>query len=110
MDVQSIYFADNSFDTVIASFVFCSVPMPRKGLKELHRVLKPGGQLLLLEHVISSNKAMASLMNGLNPLIVRLFGANINRHTIKNVQACRFKKIYIDSASTDMLKLIRAIK
>jgi len=110
MDVESIDYADNSFDTVIASFVFCSVPHPRKGLKELYRVLKPGGQLLLLEHVLSANKTRAALMNALNPLVVRLMGANINRQTIKNVQACPFQKIYIDPVSNDIIKLIRAVK
>jgi phosphatidylethanolamine/phosphatidyl-N-methylethanolamine N-methyltransferase len=110
MDVQRLYYADNSFDTVIASFVFCSVPQPRKGLKELHRVLKPGGQLLLLEHVLSANKVMAMLMNFINPLVVRLVGANINRQTVKNVQACPFRSVFVDPASSDMIKLIRAIK
>lgn len=110
MDVQRLYFADNSFDTVVASFVFCSVPQPRKGLKEIYRVLKPGGQLILLEHMLSSNKLMAAVMNLINPLFVRLFGANINRQTVKNVQACPFKSIYIDPVSSDMIKLIRAVK
>lgn len=110
MDVQSLAYADNSFDTVIASFVFCSVPQPRKGLKEIYRVLKPGGQLLLLEHVLSSNKMVAKLMNLLNPLMVRLVGANINRQTVKNVQACPFKSILVDPTSSDMIKLIRAVK
>jgi phosphatidylethanolamine/phosphatidyl-N-methylethanolamine N-methyltransferase len=110
MDVQTICYADNSFDTVVASFVFCSVPLPRKGLKELHRVLKPGGQLLLLEHVLSSNKVMAGIMHAVNPLVVRLFGANINRQTIKNVQACPFQQIFVDPESSDMIKIIRAVK
>jgi len=110
MDVQRLYYADNSFDTVIASFVFCSVPQPRKGLKEIHRVLKPGGQLLLLEHVLSSNKVMATMMNFINPLIVKLVGANINRQTVKNVQACPFRSVFVDPASSDMIKLIRAVK
>ncbi|MBS3965114.1 MAG: methyltransferase domain-containing protein [Methylomonas sp.] len=110
LDVQRLCYANNSFDTVIATFVFCSVPKPRKGLKEIHRVLKPGGQLLLLEHVISSNCILATLMNGINPLVVRLLGANINRDTVKNVQACGFRNIHIDPASSDMIKLIRAVK
>jgi ubiquinone/menaquinone biosynthesis C-methylase UbiE len=110
MDVERLYFADNSFDTVVASFVFCSVPHPRKGLKEIHRVLKPGGQLIMLEHVLSANKVMAGLMNLLNPLVVKLVGANINRQTVKNVQACQFRQVLIDPGSSDMIKLIRAIK
>jgi phosphatidylethanolamine/phosphatidyl-N-methylethanolamine N-methyltransferase len=110
MDVQSLEYADNSFDTVIASFVFCSVPKPRKGLKELYRVCKPGGQVLLLEHVLSSNKAIATLMNLFNPLVVNTLGANINRQTLKSVQACPFQKIFVDPVSSDMIKLIRAIK
>ncbi|MDD2724367.1 MAG: methyltransferase domain-containing protein [Methylovulum sp.] len=110
MDVQSLYFADNSFDTVIATFVFCSVPMPLKGLKELHRVCKPGGQVLLLEHVLSSKPPIAWLMKRLNPLVLRLFGANIDRNTVKNVKACPFVSVRVDEESGDMLKLIEARK
>lgn len=110
MDVESLEFADNCFDTVIASFVFCSVPSPRKGLKELHRVLKPGGQIVLLEHVLSSRPLVARLMNLLNPLTVSLLGANINRQTIKNVQASGFSSIHVDSSSGDIIKLIQARK
>lgn len=110
MDVQALYFADNSFDTVIASFVFCSVPLPLKGLKELYRVCKPGGQVLLLEHVLSSKPVPAWLMNRLNPLVLRLFGANINRNTVKNVQSCAFEWVRVDERSSDMIKLIEARK
>lgn len=110
MDVQSLSYADNSFDTVVATFVFCSVPMPVKGLKELYRVCKPGGQVLLLEHVISSKPVLAKLMNWLNPLVVRLVGANINRNTVKNVKACAFTTVQVDERSGDIIKLIKAQK
>ncbi len=110
MDIQSLCFADNSFDTVICSFVFCSVPMPVKGLKELYRVCKPGGQVLLLEHVLSSNPVLAAVMNLLNPVVVGLFGANINRNTVKNVKACAFTSVHVDARSGDMIKLIEARK
>lgn len=110
MDVQSLCYADNSFDTVIASFVFCSVPLPHKGLKELYRVCKPGGQVLLLEHVLSSKPLIAKLMQFLNPLVVRLVGANINRDTVKNVQACPFVSVRVDEDSSPIIKLIEAIK
>ncbi len=110
MDVQSLCYADNSFDTVIATFVFCSVPKPVKGLQELYRVCKPGGQVLLLEHVLSSNSVKAMMMKLLNPLIATVFGANINRQTVKSVQSCGFEKVILDPASSDMVKLIQAIK
>lgn len=110
MDLQSLCYADNSFDTVIATFVFCSVPLPIKGLQELYRVCKPGGQVLLLEHVLSSNPVMARMMRLINPLVSSVFGANINRQTVKNVKACGFSKVLLDPASRDMVKLIQAIK
>lgn len=110
MDTQSLSFADNSFDTIICSFVFCSVPLPRKGLKELYRVCKPGGQVLLLEHVLSSNRVIAKVMNLINPIVVKLFGANINRNTVKNVKACGFASVRVDERSSDIIKLIEARK
>jgi phosphatidylethanolamine/phosphatidyl-N-methylethanolamine N-methyltransferase len=110
MDVQSLHYASNSFDTVIGSFVFCSVPAPMKGLKELHRVCKPGGRVLLLEHVISSRTVLAGVMNLLNPLVVSMVGANINRNTVKNVQACGFRNVRVDERSSDIIKLIEAVK
>ncbi len=109
-DVESLPYADNSFDTVVATFVFCSVPHPKKGLMELYRVCKPGGQVLLLEHVLSSYKVMAMMMNALNPLVRAVFGANINRETVKSVQSCPFQKVTLDPVSSDMVKLIRAVK
>lgn len=110
MDIQSLCFADNSFDTIIGTFVFCSVPSTVKGLKELKRVCKPGGQVLLLEHVLSSNSVLAALMNLLNPVVVALVGANINRNTVKNVKACSFTYVHVDERSSDIIKLIEARK
>ena len=110
MDVQTLYYADNSFDTVIATFVFCSVPLPLRGLKELYRVTRKGGKIILLEHTISSKPILATIMNLLNPLIFRLIGANINRNTLKHIQSCPFSSIHIDERSGDIIKLIIATK
>jgi ubiquinone/menaquinone biosynthesis C-methylase UbiE len=110
MDVQSLYFADNSFDTVIATFVFCSVPLPLKGLKELYRVCRPDGQVILLEHVVSSKPMLASVMNFINPAVVALAGANVNRNTVKNIQSCAFSSVHVDERSGDLIKLIVARK
>jgi len=84
MDAQALSFPEDSFDGVVASFVFCSVPDPVRGLKEAARVCKPGGRVLLLEHVLSQGP-LRFLMQLMNPLVVRLWGANMDRRTVDNV-------------------------
>jgi ubiquinone/menaquinone biosynthesis C-methylase UbiE len=86
-DVQSLEFASGTFDTVVATFLFCSVPDPVLGLREVGRVVRPGGQVLLLEHVRIDRPVIGAIMDLLAPLIVRLNGANINRRTVENVKA-----------------------
>lgn len=110
MDVQALDFPDNHFDCIIGTFLFCSVPDPEQGLRELKRVCKPGGEVLLLEHVLSTNKFIASIMQLLNPVTVRLVGANINRQTDKTVQACGFSSVEVLASSSHLVKLIKAIK
>lgn len=85
-DVQALDFADLSFDAAVATFVFCSVPDPILGLRELKRVVKSGGNILLLEHMRSPNPMLGAVMDFLNPAVVRMMGANINRRTVENVR------------------------
>ena len=84
-DVQMLDFPNNSFDSALATFVFCSVPDPVLGLREMRRVVRPGGSILLLEHMRSPNPQIGKIMDWLNPLVVRMMGANINRPTVENV-------------------------
>lgn len=110
MDVQNLEFEDNTFDTVVASFVFCSVPDPIRGLMQVKRVCKPEGKVLLLEHVLSANRVLAWLMNLTNPAAVRVVGANINRRTVENVTKSGLRVEQVTDLAAGIFKLIEARK
>lgn len=99
-DVQNLNFPDNTFDDVVATFVFCSVTTPILGLNQIARVLKPGGRLLLLEHIRAANPVIGVLMDVLNPLVVCMMGANINRRTVENVQRSRLQFDQVEDLGT----------
>ena len=107
-DVQNMSFEDDTFETVVATFVFCSVPDPVKGLKEIGRVCKPGSKVLLLEHVLSANRILAFLMNLVNPIVVRAMGPNINRKTVENVANSGLKVEKVIDLAAGIFKLIEA--
>ena len=110
-DVQDMAFSDAVFDSVVATFVFCSVPNPRLGLNEVARVLKPGGRLLLLEHVRSVNSLVGTLMDVMNPVVVRMIGANINRRTVETIDQSDLQLEHVtDMGLNSIFKLIVATK
>lgn len=85
MDVMDLELEDNKFDYIITTFVFCSVPNPIKGLKEMKRVLKDNGKIIMVEHVLSKNPFLALFEHLHNPITKYFFGFNINRDTKKNI-------------------------
>lgn len=107
-DAQALPFPNASFDTAVATFVFCSVPDPALGLRELHRVLKPGGRLLLLEHVLSERPWLRKVMRALDPLPYHLYGAHLNRETVQNVRTAGFVEVNAVNLSLDVVKRIEA--
>jgi len=108
MDVEHLAFPDQSFDTVVATFVFCSVPDPIRGLREVRRVCKPTGRVILLEHVRPSGPLLGRIFDLLNPLAVRLSGANINRRTVENAREAELHVTMEQNLFSDIVKLIIA--
>lgn len=86
-DVQQLEFPSRMFDTAVATCVFCSVPDPIQGLREVRRVVRRNGQVLLLEHIRIDRPVIGPLMDILSPFVVKLYGASINRRTVENVRA-----------------------
>jgi ubiquinone/menaquinone biosynthesis C-methylase UbiE len=109
MDVCNLDFADASFDTVITACTFCSVPRPVQGLRELHRVLKPGGQLLMFEHVRSRIGPIGVLLDLMTPLSIR-FGPALNRDTVGNVRNAGFRVTRVENVYLDIIKTIEAVR
>lgn len=96
MDAEHLIFADNTFDTVVSSCVFCSVHNPVEAFKEIKRVCKSNGNIFLLEHVRSQKKIIGKIMDILNPISFRLYGDNINRRTYENLIEAGFKPSQIE--------------
>jgi ubiquinone/menaquinone biosynthesis C-methylase UbiE len=108
MDVQHLNFPSRYFDTVFATFVFCSVPNPIAGLKELHRVCKPDGRLILLEHMRPESAILGFVFDLLNPLIVRMMGANLSRRTSANISAAGWHIKVAEKLVSDIVWWIEA--
>lgn len=106
MDVQDLKFPDNTFDTVFTTCVFCSVPDPIKGLKEIRRVCKPTGKIIMLEHVRSERRILGLIMDILNPIVVNVYGANINRRTIENIYKSGYTNVEVTNLAGDIVKKI----
>jgi ubiquinone/menaquinone biosynthesis C-methylase UbiE len=79
-------FPDASFDTAVVSFTLCSVPDEQAALREITRVLVPGGQLLFLEHVRSADPRIAAKQDKV-PFPYPLIGCHPNRDTLREIKA-----------------------
>jgi ubiquinone/menaquinone biosynthesis C-methylase UbiE len=93
---EALPFGDDTFDTAVMTLVFCSVTDPQRGLRELARVLKPGGRLLMAEHVRAHNPALAALQSALVPVTTRLAGnCHWNRDTESAVRQAGFADVHV---------------
>ncbi|TVR74027.1 MAG: class I SAM-dependent methyltransferase [Spirochaetaceae bacterium] len=99
IDAQTLPFPDNSFDTVVATLVFCSVECAPCGFEEIVRVLRPGGRYLFLEHVRPSRTLAARVFDAINPVWNRISGGcNLNRDTLGAIRDAGFTVTVGDSA------------
>jgi len=88
---EALPFRDGAFETVVSSLVFCSVPHPEVGLKEIGRVLTAEGQLRMLEHVRHQSKFIGWLQDLLQPVWTAVAGGcHPNRRTEATVEANGF--------------------
>ena len=109
MNAEELDLPDNTFDTVVASCVFCSIDDPVKALKEIRRVCKTNGNIFLLEHVRSQKKLLGKVMDILNPISLNLYGDNINRKTYDIILNAGFNSTQVEVVNVwlDIWQIIR---
>jgi ubiquinone/menaquinone biosynthesis C-methylase UbiE len=90
-DAQDLPFPDGSFDTVVCTLSLCNVPDDRRAIAEMKRVLKPGGRLLLLDHVRAASGLGRAVQKALEVVTVRLEGEHLLRRPLEHVQAEGFR-------------------
>jgi ubiquinone/menaquinone biosynthesis C-methylase UbiE len=89
-DVQALEFPDESFDTVVCTLGLCTIPDDRKAAIEAHRVLRPGGRFLLMEHVRSPSLPVRVVERMLDPLSVRFQGDHLLRDPLDYLASAGF--------------------
>ena len=87
---EDLPFEDGSFDAVVSTLVLCGVDDQARSLREIRRVLRPGGQLLFLEHVRSDDPGLARFQDRINWLNRFMVGCDCNRPTLATIEAAGF--------------------
>jgi ubiquinone/menaquinone biosynthesis C-methylase UbiE len=85
-EAEHLPYGDESFDTVVCTLSLCSVADDRAAISEMHRVLRPGGQLLLLDHVAATSQVLLVLQRLWEKVTLRLAGDHQTRHPLPLVQ------------------------
>lgn len=94
---EELPFEDESFDFVVSTLVLCTVDDPARALAQIHRLLRPGGQLLFVEHVRSDEPRLARWQDRVHGLQVRLGrGCHCNRKTLESINAAGFSIPQLD--------------
>jgi ubiquinone/menaquinone biosynthesis C-methylase UbiE len=105
---EALPLADETIDTAVITYTLCSVDDPAQALREVRRVLKPGGRVLFLEHGLSSDAGVATWQRRLNPIWRRLaVGCNLTRPVQQLLDEAgftirRIEHYYLDGAPQPM--------
>jgi ubiquinone/menaquinone biosynthesis C-methylase UbiE len=109
-DVQSLDFPDESFDTVTCTLGFCTIPDTRAAAAEAFRVLRPGGQLLMMEHVRSPVPIVRGAQRVLEPLAVRFEADHLLRDPLDYLPGVGFQIDEVQRSKWGIVERLRALK
>lgn len=109
-DAMALPFADASFDTVIFSFSLCGVPEVRGALLEALRVLRPGGTLLLADHVISTSRPLRIAQRVAEAVARPFTGEHFTRRPLLAVRELDVRVVETERLGRGAIERVRAIK
>jgi ubiquinone/menaquinone biosynthesis C-methylase UbiE len=109
-DAQQLNFPDGTFDSVVSTASMCTIPDYRAAIGEAWRVLRPGGQFLLLEHVRSPNRAVRAVQRLLDPLSVRLMCDHLLREPADVLRDTGFRIGRLERSKLGIIERVQAWK
>jgi ubiquinone/menaquinone biosynthesis C-methylase UbiE len=109
-DAQALPLPDSSFDTVVCTLALCSIPDDRRAVAEIARVLRPGGRVLLLEHVRSPRRAVRAFQHVVDLLTVRLEGDHQLREPLDHLRVHGFDIETLERSKWGMVERVSARK
>lgn len=104
-DAQDLPFPADHFDAAFATLVFCTVPDPEKGLSELRRVVRPGGRVVLLEHV-RPDGVLGGIFDAINLFTVAFFDDHFNRRTAEVARRSGLRILEVRKKAFGIINLV----
>jgi ubiquinone/menaquinone biosynthesis C-methylase UbiE len=109
-NAESLEFGDESFDTVTCTLSLCTIPDDRAAVQEMWRVLRPGGRLLLMEHVRSPVRPVRIGQRALEPLMLRFEHDHLLREPLEHVRAVGFSVEQLERSKAGIVERLAARK
>ncbi len=109
-DAQALDFPDERFDSVLCTLALCTIPDDRKAMTEMKRVLRPGGRLVLLEHVSRPLLPVRLVQRLLAPFFLRCEGDHLLREPLDHVQREGFTIERLERSKWGIIERLAAIK
>lgn len=110
-DAHNLPFDDESFDTVVCTYSLCNIPDPQQAVDEMKRVLKPGGKLILVDHIRSASRPLYWLQKAMEFVTARFEGEHMTRRPADQVETARFRIVQRDRMGVGgMVERLVAVK
>ena len=109
-DAERLPFDNASFDTVVCAFSLCTIPSPAAALGEMRRVLRPGGRLLLVDHIGSSWPPICALQWLVERPTIHSAGEHFTRRQLPLVKAAGFQVVESERLKAGSVERIHAVK